>query len=336
MKTKVLATFGAASLALAMSNTASHALLGFEPGESMGIATGAALPEGVFAVDTELYGKRDGNPGHTGLNIPILIWSTPVTFYNTRLEFAYAGPFFHSDSYQFNRTVQANGLTDGQTRIYNQAIGTILAHDFGGGFGASLTTLFHPADQRYIPHDWADLRGAISYTGNGFDITAQFGYTGTFGSKNSIFAAGAAGGQSVAINSAGTITGNPADYGSIAGFSDAINVDFTATKTFNKFEIGFVGFAHEDIENGIDNANVVALNGSFATSGFTRAAAVGVGGLVGYDFGKVNVQASVTREVASRGAPQLNGTGKETRGFIRLIVPLYVAPAAPAPVVARY
>ena len=44
----------------------------------------------------------------------------------------------------------------------------------------------------------------------------------------------------------------------------------------------------------------------------------------------------VTREVASRGAPQvLNGAGKETRGFVRIVVPLYVAPAA-APVVARY
>lgn len=327
MKTKILAMLGAASFALTLSTTASHALLGFEPGENMGLATGAPLPEGVFGIDDEIYGKRDGNPGHTGLNIPELVWATPFSFFNTRVEFAYAAPFFHSDSYSFTgpNSVTKNGLTDSQTRFFNQAFGILLAHDFGNGFGGSLWGLVRPADQAFIPHTYADLRAALSYTGNGFDITAQFGYTGTFGSKNSLNPTGAQPG----------IPGFPA--GSLPGFADAVNVDFTATKTFGKFEIGFVGFAHTDIENGLDNANAVGFTGN-KFPGFTKAAAVAVGGLVGYDFGKFTVQGMVTREVASRGAPQLlNGTGKETRGFIRLIVPLYVAPAAAPPVVrARY
>ena len=329
MKNKILATLGAASFALAISSTASHALLGFEPGENVGLATGSPLPEGVFAVDDELYGKRDGNPGHTGLNIPELIWATPFTFYNTRLEFASAFPVFHSDSYAYGRGaafgaggIGPNVLTDDETRVYNLALGVLLAHDFGGGFGGSIWGLVHPANERFIPHTWADMRAAISYTGNGFDLTAQFGYTGTFGSHNSLSG-----------DAPNAVLG-------VAGISDAVNVDLTATKKFGKFEFGFVGFAHTDIENGIDNMNAT-LTGltakNFGTVGYTRAGAVAVGGLIGYDFGKFVLQADVTREVAARGAPQVfTGTGKETRGLVRITVPLYVAPAPTAPVVARY
>lgn len=327
MKTKILATLGAASFALALTTTASHALLGFEPGENMGLATGTPLPEGVFAIDDEIYGKRDGNPGHTGLNIPEVVWATPYSFYNTRVEFAYAGPFFHSDSYTNSASLpggHATTLTDSRTRFFNQALGILLPHDFGNGFGGSVWGLVRPASQAFVPHTYADLRAALSYTANGFDITAQFGYTGTFGSHNSIF--------SNTVNP--SIPGFPG--GSLPGISDAVNVDFTATKKFDKVEIGFVGFAHTDIEDGLDNANAVGLTGHTG-NGFTKAAAVAVGGLVGYDFGRFTLQGMVTREVASRGAPQLlNGVGKETRGFFRIILPLYVAPAAPAPVVARY
>ena len=326
MKNKILATLGAASVALALSSTASHAILGFEPGENVGLASGAPLPEGVFAIDDELYGKRDGTAGRTGLNIPEIVWSTPYSFYNTRLEFVVAIPLFHNDGYRPNTFGQpsSNNLTDGRASLYNTAFGVILAHDFGNNFSASLDTNIHPPSQKYIPHTWADIRAAVSYTGNGFNLTAQFGYTGTFGSHNSISG-----------NSPNTIPG-------VAGLADAVNVDFTATKKFGKFEIGFVGFAHTDIEDGIDNNNATirALSNPFfkpGVNGFTRAGAVAVGGLVGYDFGKFTMQGVVTREVATRGAPQLfNGTGKETRGLLRLVVPLYVAPPAPGPVVARY
>ena len=57
--------------------------------------------------------------------------------------------------------------------------------------------------------------------------------------------------------------------------------------------------------------------------------------LLGYDFGKVTVQAMVTREVAASGLGGYGLPGRfDTRGWMRLIVPLYVAPAAP--VVAKY
>ena len=326
MKSRILATLGAASVALAMSCTASHAILGFEPGENVGLAAGSPLPEGVFAIDDELYGHRDGTSGRTGLNIPEIVWSTPYSFYNTRLEFVVAIPFFHNDGYRNNAFGQpsTNNLTDGRASLYNTAFGVILARDFGNGFSASLDTNIHPPSEKYIPHTWADIRLGLTYMASGFNLSAQFSYTGTFGSHNSI-------------------SGNaPNGVAGVAGLSDAVNVDITATKKFGKFELGFVGFAHTDIEDGIDNMNATirALSNPLfkpGQGGFTRAGAVAVGGLVGYDFGRFTMTGVVTREIATRGAPQLfNGTGKETRGLLRLVVPLYVAPPAPGPVVARY
>jgi hypothetical protein len=58
--------------------------------------------------------------------------------------------------------------------------------------------------------------------------------------------------------------------------------------------------------------------------------------LLGYDFGPFSLQAQVTHALSST----TNGVegGKETRGWLRLIVPLWVAPTqvAAAPLKARY
>ncbi|KQO71500.1 hypothetical protein ASF20_17415 [Methylobacterium sp. Leaf88] len=43
-----------------------------------------------------------------------------------------------------------------------------------------------------------------------------------------------------------------------------------------------------------------------------------MGGLVGYNFGPVNLQAYVTQDVVER-----NYGGRETRGWLRVIVPIY-------------
>ena len=81
-----------------------------------------------------------------------------------------------------------------------------------------------------------------------------------------------------------------------------------------------------------------------------RQRSLAIGGLIGYDFGKFTLQAYATREVYVRnggwglGQPGLGAGGLganpssdyETRGSIRVVVPLYVAPTAPATVTARY
>ena len=285
---KLLAAAGVAALSLCVSATASFAGMVAQPGETMGLAVGAPLPEGVYGVDLEDYGHRDNTNGRVGVNIPLLVWSTPFTVLDSRVQVLYAAPFIHQDG------LPGPGESS-RLDFYSQLLAVQLAHDFGNGFGASLIAGVRSPDVAFnADYTSADIRPAISYTANGYDLTATFYYNGTFGNS--------------------------------ARRSDAVNVDFTATKKFGKLEAGFVGYASTDINTRLDN---VAAG---------RVGRVAVGGLVGYDFGKFTVQGMVTREVAARGELGNNGstTNKETRGWLRVIVPLYVAPKAAAPVVARY
>lgn len=300
MKNKILAAVGAAALAFTMSGTANAQIVA-QPCETCGVALGAPLPEGVFFVDLENYGQRDGQANRLGVNIPIGVWSTPFTFYNTRLEVLAAVPVF----------THIDGATTNRVDLYSQAILFAFAHDFGNGFNASV--IAGPRGQDNFTNAGrgalADLRASFSYVKDGFNATVTANYGGNLGGKFTGVVGGVA-----------------------TGFDDNIFIDYTLTKKFNKFEIGVVGYYQTDINGPI-----------------VRQRSLAVGGLIGYDFGKFTLQAYATREVYVRnggfglGQPT-NGVGGgtgvnndyDTRGYIRVIVPLYVAPTAPAPVVARY
>jgi hypothetical protein len=51
---------------------------------------------------------------------------------------------------------------------------------------------------------------------------------------------------------------------------------------------------------------------------------IAVGALLGYDFGPVNLQAYATTEVVER-----NYGGRDTRGWLRMIIPLWTPEVAP-------
>lgn len=286
-----VSTLGAAVLSLGvMCGTAQATIIG-QPGETMGLGLGAPLPEGVFLNELESYGKRDGSKAGLGVNVPIIAWSTPWTFLESRLEILYAAPFVHIDG-------TGNPNLD-RVNFYSQGLLFALAHDFNNGFN-----LFVSAGPR-TPDNFlqnnrgaaADLRAAVSYLANGYNATVSVNYAGNFGGK-----------------STGLVGGVP------TGFDDNIFLDYTFTKKFDKVELGVVGTAYTD------------LGGPIAAHG----RAVAVGGLVGYDFGRFVVDAMVTREVAVANSGYGLGGKRETRGWLRLIVPIYVAPKAAAPLVARY
>jgi hypothetical protein len=291
MNKKYIATVGAVVVSFAVSVATSHAAVISQPGESMGVALGAPLPEGVFAVDLESYGKADGAANRIGVNIPLIAWSTPWSFMGSRLEVLYAAPFTHIDG-------SGPGALN-RVDAYSQALLIGLAHDFGNGFNFGVFAGPRPEDNFLNASRGvgADIRASLSYVANGYDATLTFAYSGNFGGVNKLAALGVA-------------------------FDDNIYIDYTFTKHFDKLEVGIVGFAQTDI-----GGPIAAHPGSIA-----------IGGLVGYDFGPVTVQGMVTREVAARGVGGWEGLGskKDTRGWLRLIVPLYVAPKPVAPVVARY
>ncbi|WP_208642301.1 transporter [Methylobacterium terrae] len=90
----------------------------------------------------------------------------------------------------------------------------------------------------------------------------------------------------------------------VATYPDYMNLDLTATKKFGKWQVGAVAFASTDLPTGV--------------AGDRAQGQIAVGGLVGYNFGPVNLQAFVTRDVIDR-----NYGGRDTRAWLRAVIPLY-------------
>ena len=300
MKNKLLATLGSGLLGLAVS--ASSAFAGYMvPGETMGVSALSPLPEGVFLVDTNNYGKSDGSDAGLGVAIPIVIWSTPFSFYNTRLEIFAAFPFAYV-------THTAPGV-DG-VHALTFAVGPAFAHDFGNGLTGGVGVLFRSPDPDNGFANTVDGRTTFE-----FDIRQSLQYV--------VSTPGIFNGVTLIENAAYTTPASsygPVTAGGAAVQNDFFAGDFTIEKTFGKLTVGFTGYG--DIDTTIRN-----LTG--------RHSELEVGGLVGYDFGRFSLTGIVTRSVIERNS--LTGRAPdETRGWLRAIIPLYVAPTAPAPVVARY
>ncbi len=309
MQTKILAA--TAALALSLSATASNA--GYmQPGETMGVSLVSPLPEGVFFADLENYGRSPNLvPGRSvglGVNIPVIIWSTPISFYNTRLEFLAALPFAHVDG---------GGLDRFGAITY--ALGPMLAHDFGGGLTGGVGALLRTPDPS---QNIQDLSGR---TRPGVDVRQSLQYKVPTGPFEGITLIENASFSSCLCSSAQGITG---DGLLVATQNDMFAGDFTAEKTFGKFTIGFTGYGN------IDTDNIAHLTAA-ATNGNTRERNVAVGGLVGYDFGTFTLTGIVTHSLYKNAIVPAVSAGEETRGWVRVVVPLYVAPTS-APVVARY
>lgn len=205
MATVCVAAMGAASPALAGSVT--------QPGETIGLAVGAPLPEGFYFVDTFDWGVRKGENGGPdvtlGVNIPVLAWSTPAKILGGRLQLLAAVP-------ELEVGIQN---ADHKNGIYNPWLASQLAWDLGNGFGVSyLLGVYFPVGNK-LGFDTTDInqRVGISYTADGWNATANVIYG--INTKKS------------------TKTINP----------DFVNIDLTATKSFGKWHLGPVAFASYDV-----------------------------------------------------------------------------------------
>src|SRR5439155_23239919 len=93
MNTKLLKLAAAGALSLC---TAAPALAGSvtQPGETVGLATGAPLPPGWYAINTVDWGCRNTNPEQTcvGVTIPVIAWASPWTILGARLQFLATWP----------------------------------------------------------------------------------------------------------------------------------------------------------------------------------------------------------------------------------------------------
>ena len=312
MKNKVLAVAGAAALAVSMSASASYA--GYmEPGETMGVSLLSPLPEGVFFADLEDYGRSPGIvPGaHVGLgvNIPVIIWSTPFSFYNTRLEFIVATPFAHVDGAGLDRI---GAITVGA--------GPLLAHDFGNGLTGGIGALFRTPDAS------ANIQDLSGRTASEVDIRQSLQYAIKGGQFDGITIIENAAFTTCFCSNYGPTTVTANGLAGVLVQNDLFAGDFAIEKTLGKLTFGFTGFGNIDTDQ---------RRGILAGTVNPREANVALGGIIAYDFGKFSLTGIVTRSIIANAVVPTVSAGQETRGWRRLVGPLYVAPTA-APVVARY
>lgn len=306
---------GAVALTVGMTASVAQAASVTQPGEQVGLAYGP-LPEGIYAINTFSWGRADaaGSPD-IGVNIPILAWATPWKVFGAQLIPVVAIP-----SVFVNTNNPAPLANQNQSYFYNPFVGNIFAFDLGNKISAAyLVGAYIGVGDRgslcnggliisgctpvlpQLASTTIRQTGAISYTGDGWNLTAALTYN-------------------LVVDDAARFGGPVGAFLGPIPNADGLYIDLTATKTFGKFEIGAVAYGYTDLP--VNRARAIYANyqpeGRFA-----------VGGLVGYDFGPFKAQVYVAREVAKRGGPQ----AEETRGFFRIIAPLYTA--APAAAVAQ-
>ena len=328
---------GAMALTASMTATASYAQSTTVPGEQVGLATGAPLPEGIYALNTFVFQSRDNPaPVDAGVNVPVLVWSTPLVPLGGRIELLVAPP-----------TVFIFGKGNNSIRDISFNVGTfvggIWAFDLGNNFGVSLlggvylnelngdrgvltdntgNVLRNPAGGPGAGAVLPQLASntyrfgvAASYTGDGYNLTANltaniYDSPATFGGNRNI---------------------GPGGFAQSYSISDALNLDLTATKKFGKFEIGAIAYGTYNFDTAFRGGNIINAANPTGTPDRGRFL---MGGLVGYDFGFATAQVYVARTVV-RSAGSFDST--EVSG--RLIVPLYSptpVAAAPAPIIRKY
>jgi hypothetical protein len=254
-------------------------------GWTAGIALGAALPEGVYFIDTASVGGWrgiDDSKSNLGINVPLIAWSTPWTIAGGRVEVLAAAP-------EISGTVPNPGGNafswSGRdyTQLYNPVGFVGAAWDLGGGFNFSaFIGGWAPVDNqlRQFGFDsWVlSERVNLAYGANGWKLAANLSL-GQPGTSNSL-----------------TVWNNVLGYSGNQIIPSYLNYDLTATKTIGKWEVGLVGFGSTDTSKAAWNSF-----GNKAVHGLPwgEQSQFALGGLVGYSFPGITVQLYGTTDVAS-------------------------------------
>lgn len=322
---------GAFALTAGMTATAAQAQTTTVPGEQVGLATGAPLPEGVYALNTFFYRSQDVSTVDVAVNIPVLVWATPFVPLGGRIELLVAPPTV----FVFGRNGGPNGVRDISINV-GTFVGGIWAFDLGGNFGVSFL------GGVYL-NDLNGDRGLLQANGGGFATGPVLPQLASNTYRAGIAASYTGDNWNITANLTGNFYDSPGTFGGNNFFgtrgpfviADALNLDLTATKKFDlfnegkpKFEFGAIGYGTINVGS---NAGIVGRQGRFA-----------LGGLIGYDFGLFTAQVYAARDVVTQYQSVNLFTGRtrdnpNTEAAVRFIVPLYSpTPAAPAPVISKY
>lgn len=315
-------------------------------GASIGVPAGAAAPPGLYtgleSVEG-LYGGMTGNFGNTGANggrgtglgsfidiVPV-VWSTGWNFLGASYSVAVIQPFVNA-YVGFGGAGAAGTTTCVSAPVGSQAcawqlmfINTVfqplnLSWNLGGGWFASVAFSFQAPEGTRVPgianpDFWTLQPGfAISYLAANWNVTLNTSYN--------IYGAS----QGVAMNLGGTPFGN----GYVSG--QQFVGDFHALYKLGKWSFGPVGYFVWQTtadQAGGGGCGVLAASSSLGGLGCANQNEFALGGLIGYDFGPVDVQAWVTDSIVQQNAGQSGITVWSRVGF-RLW-----GPEAPRPLVAK-
>ncbi|MEJ0052991.1 MAG: transporter [Methylovirgula sp.] len=275
-------------------------------GWTMNLPVAVPLPGGLYFADTGYYMERQtagAGKVQGEVNLPALIWSTPFDFLGGHVEAIATVP-------ELSIGDHTAGISS--TSFYNSALLIGDVWNLGSGWSVS------------------------EYVGTFFPVNTYNGETlgigGNFWTFTDIagIAYNGADGWSLGANLTFGLSSNDPAYG-FQTQPDTLDVDFSAIKHIDKWELGFIGNASGDVSH--------AYRNGWGAHPYSQ---VALGGLVGYTFGTVTTEVMATRSVEARDqAPYLGnaspGLGQyDTRVWGRIIIPLWNPPAAPAPVVAKY
>ncbi len=319
---KVIASVASGTIALcAASGAYADHISVTQPGETVGIALGAPLPEGVYFVSTGSMGGYRGDDDHLaalGVNIPVIAWSTPWTFLDGRIEAYAAVP-------EISAGVPSNYAGGALTTpypgvgvagrdfiaMYNPALligeawdlGKVLSPALEGWGFSNFVGGYAPVDNelRIFGHNvWVfNERAALSYTGDHWNLTAHMIYG---------------------------IVGDDVDTG-VKVRPDYVNLDLTAVKTLGKWQVGPVAFGSW-AASGCSTGETTGIAQGSVINTCGREAQFAVGGLIGYDFPGITTQLFFTKDVYSEGYYNTDGSKSyESRLWLRVIVPLWTPPA---------
>ncbi len=251
-----------------------------QPGSTIGPPQGAPIPPGVYFSDWITQGSRTSPSSfHLGDEIPVLVWSTPWTIAGARVQLILAPviPVWYGE-----HGVSSSGL-------YDPFVSAQFAWDLGQGWGFSYMLGYYTAIQGTISSssNSVNQRFALSYTANGWNLTTN--------------------------NILGLVDhpltnyphGSPCPTFPAKGCNtNFYNNDITATKTFDKWDLGPVAFYSMDLNSPM--------------RGYQKQSQVALGFLVGYHLGPAVLQTYLTRDVY-----QKNYGGYDTRLWASIQVKLW-------------
>jgi hypothetical protein len=280
--------YSVAAILLSLA-TAPSALAGSvtQPGDTMGSASGAPVPPGFYIANQANWGCTSTTPDTCVFTeIPLFAWSMPWKIFGGQPVIAAAPTTW------VNLDIDD---THNASDLFNPFVGAELAWDLGGGWGFNyLLGAYFDVDSP-IAYSSSSLnqRFALSYTANEWNLTANVIWGINFDEVTSDP-------QGFPCPTAPELGCNP----------DFINLDLTATKKFDRWEVGAIGFYATDISTPI--------------AGYRRQSKAAVGALVGYWFDSFILQTYVTTEVYEE-----NYGGEDTRLWSRLVFPLGNPPTRP-------